>query len=97
MFRKLLKKNINIFSEKSPQSDDPFLFLRTVFIDAGYTTVAEKINYFCIVFHTSSYLLEMNYLIQHFTLNTLLKHGCGMLVMIYVSVLIFNLKCINYS
>lgn len=87
MFNKYFKKHIIVFSQKLSQSDNPFIFLKTVFVDGGYNTISKKVSYICIILHTSSYLLQMNYLIQHFSVDILLKYGCGILLMTYVSIL----------
>lgn len=70
------------------QSDDPFIFLKTIFIDGCYNIVIKNISYICLVLHTSSYMLDIIYLIQHFTLNVLLKYGCGFAIMTYVSIFV---------
>lgn len=82
-------RNIRVFSKKRSQSDDPFVFLKNVFLDGGYNIITKNINFICIVLHTSSYLLEMNYLIHHFTLDFLLKYVCGIIVTTYVSTSVY--------
>lgn len=87
MFGRHLKRQFSVFFQKVSQSDDPFIFLKTFFFDGGYNSVTKNISYICTALHTSSYLLEMVYLIRHFTLHILLKYSSGLLIMIYVGIL----------
>lgn len=79
------RANIRVFSKKRTHADDPFVFVKNLFLDGGYNIITKNINYLCLVFHTSCYLLDMYYFINYFTIDLLLKYACGIANTIYVS------------
>lgn len=75
-----------LFSKTRSKSDDPFVFIKDIFVDGGYNKVAKIINLVCIVFHTFSFcFLEMNYFFHHFTTDLLIKYGFVIAIVLYVS------------
>ncbi|EEZ97782.1 odorant receptor 199 [Tribolium castaneum] len=64
-------------------SDDPFSFIRKIFIDYGYS---KKINYYnrvTFTFNTCSILLESYYMITNFSLDLFVRYGGALSLMLY--------------
>lgn len=73
-----------LFLRSRLQDNDPFILLKMIFAVAGYHKIGKLINYICFIFHSSTMLLEMDFLIQNFSTSLLLKYGCFTILMLFV-------------
>ncbi|RZC32230.1 uncharacterized protein BDFB_012794, partial [Asbolus verrucosus] len=65
-------------------SVDPFLLIRKLFIDYGYSKFTKIINKLFLVFHSVVFLLQAHYIISNFSLDFLARYGCMMTFTAYI-------------
>ncbi|XP_044262226.1 odorant receptor 43a-like [Tribolium madens] len=63
--------------------DDPFIFIRKIFIDYGYSRFFNYYNRLVFVFHTCSLLLEGYYMVKNFSLDFFTQYGGVTTLMFY--------------
>ncbi|EFA01393.1 odorant receptor 183 [Tribolium castaneum] len=65
------------------KSDDPFINLKHVFITYGYHKLVKYYSGFAFIFHTCSMVLEIHYMIKHFSMDLVTKYGGAIMLMNY--------------
>nr|XP_015833776.1 PREDICTED: uncharacterized protein LOC107397590 isoform X2 [Tribolium castaneum] len=64
-------------------SDDPFIFIRKLFVDYGYSRIINSYNRFIFIFHTCSLLLEGYYIIKNFSIDFFTQYGGATNLILY--------------
>ncbi|RZB39627.1 hypothetical protein BDFB_006927, partial [Asbolus verrucosus] len=63
---------------------DPFIVLKKLFLEFGYSQFAKVMNGFILVFHSAAFLLQVNFIINNFSLDLFVRYGCVMSFTVYV-------------
>ncbi|EFA01390.1 odorant receptor 175 [Tribolium castaneum] len=74
-------------------SDDPFIFIRKVFVGFGCSTIIMYYSRLIFIFHTLSLLLESYHVITNFSLDIITQYGSAMSLMLYSITSQFLLIC----
>ncbi|EFA07457.1 uncharacterized protein LOC103313598 isoform X2 [Tribolium castaneum] len=78
------KRQKRLFSKTRTKSEDPFVMIKDVFVDGGYHPVTKMLNYICLVIHSCSLLLELNYFVHNYHFDLMMKYCCAMSLMGYI-------------
>ncbi|EFA01395.1 odorant receptor 185 [Tribolium castaneum] len=64
--------------------DDPFIFIKKIFIDYGYSKPLNYYNRLVFIFHTCSLTLESYFMLKNFSLDFFTKYGCALILSHYL-------------
>ncbi|RZC42813.1 7tm 6 domain containing protein, partial [Asbolus verrucosus] len=56
-------------------SKDPYILIRKLFIDYGYTRVVKLFTKICFIFHSAAFLMQIYFIIDNFTWDLLTEYG----------------------
>ncbi|EFA01394.1 odorant receptor 184 [Tribolium castaneum] len=63
--------------------DDPFLLIKKIFIDYGYSKPVNYYNRLGFILHTCTLILENYFVVKNFSLDYFTKYGCVVILMHY--------------
>jgi hypothetical protein len=77
----------------SEETDECFSVIYSIFVKFGYHKITKTINFWCALFHSIFYILQVYYLIVKFNQSLLMKHLFVMTMFLYVG--IYQIPALN--
>jgi hypothetical protein len=66
-------------------NDHTYVTLKKVYIDFSYNKFTKFYNAFCLTLHAFLWLIQIHFMVNHFTVDLIAKYGCNMMLSFYVS------------
>jgi hypothetical protein len=81
---KIIPKDRNLHFIFS-RTDHTYVTLKKIYIDFSYNKFTKFYNNFCLAFHAFLWLIQINFIVNNFTVDLIGKYSCTMMLSFYVS------------